>query len=254
MVSFGILLKSAKPGATILRCNGNIPNKAACLIKAKTYKITIFKIDVCQNNPFPEFRSTADYGGATCLNLFDNKKVNLNRNLKIELPSVREEYKGNYKYLSLILKNDFKVSGEYQSNGIFWKTGKESAKDVKKYKNNSGKAFELVESLKNWRGKNNINNKYCDNNGGTSSRCELNYNGNQLTAIGLSSDYVETSGENVKYMFFMIKLSPQINLDSTSEGFFNINYQKDLEVYGNGSLIQSISIAPFIFTANYSGN
>ena len=35
------------------------------------------------------------------------------------------------------------------------------------------------------------------------------------------------------------------NLNKNSKGYFNINWEKNLEVFGNGSIVKSISIAPF---------
>ena len=34
-----------------INCNGAIPRKNACLIRANSFKATIRRIDVCQRNP-----------------------------------------------------------------------------------------------------------------------------------------------------------------------------------------------------------
>ena len=238
---------------TILNCSGNIPKNTSCLIKASTYKINISRIDLCQTNPFPSFRSTADYIGSKCINLFDKKKTrqyDLTNNQKLNLPS-NIPIEGKYKYISMIFENKFSASGKYFAGNFFWKTSRKGPKIIIKEKNNVGKAYEFTTKLQNWRGKENINNKYCSNNGGTKSRCELKYNGFKLTGIGLGSDSIEQYGKGVKYMFYMSELSPEINLDKNSSGFIQLNYQKNLEVYGDGGSVRSISIAPFIIKATY---
>ena len=93
----------------------------------------------------------------------------------------------------------------------------------------------------------NIDNKYCSNNGGTFSRCDLNYNGYKLSAIGLGSDFMENYGNNTQYMFFLSELSPRFTISNDSSKSLELKYQKKLEVYGNGKSVKSISIAPFIF-------
>ena len=105
---------------------------------------------------------------------------------------------------------------------------------------------------KNTKSKNNKENDYCDNNGGTYSRCEIKYNGYQLTSIGLGSDFIESYGQKLPYMFYMntllspIKLKEAMNID-----FFLVD-NNSLEVYGDGQTIKSISIAPFIFKVNFN--
>ena len=50
-------------------------------------------------------------------------------------------------------------------------------------------------------------------------------------------------------MFFISELSPIVNLNTNSKGYFNIDFKKNLEVFGNKLAVQSISIAPFQFKA-----
>ena len=251
--SFSLLIKPVSAGITILNCSGDIPKNTSCLIKAKTYKVNILRIDLCQSNPFPSFRSTADYIGSKCINLFDknnsssyvlanNQKLNLPRNIDIG---------GSYKYITMIFENKFSASGKYYAGNFFWKTSRKGPKVIIKEKNNVGKAYEFKTKLQNWRGKENTNNKYCTNNGGTKSRCELNYNGFNLTGIGLGSDFIEQYGKGAKYMFYMSELVPGIVLNKNSLGSIQLNYQKNLEVYGDGGSVKSISIAPFIIKATY---
>ena len=237
---------------TILNCSGDIPKNNPCLIKANTYKVNILRIDLCQTNPFPSFRSTADYGGAMCINLFDKKvfgSYDLN-NQKLNLPR-NVDIGGKYKYISMIFENKFSASGKYLAGNFFWKTSRKGPKNVIKDKNNDGKPYEFTTKLQNWRGKDNTNNKYCSNNGGTKSRCELKYNGFNLTGIGLGSDFIEQYGKGAKYMFYMSELVPGIVLNKNSLGSIQLNYQKNLEVYGDGGSVKSISIAPFIIKATY---
>ena len=66
---------------------GIIPKKAACLIDASTYKVKISRIDICQKNPFPNYRITPDYGESNCINLLD-KKISKNYDLnKLKIPT-----------------------------------------------------------------------------------------------------------------------------------------------------------------------
>ncbi len=236
--------------ATILKCSGTIPKGTPCLIKASTYKVEVSKIYICKRNPFPNYRSTPDYGGSFCLNLIDNKSnsksINLSNNPTFKIPKSLN-IKGEYKYISLIFKNKFTISGKYKTEKNIWITDNKGPKNIIKTSNDklSPKAFN--EKLNNWRGINNVDNKYCDNDGGTFSRCDLNYNGNKLTAIGLDKDFVETFGDKVKYVFYNLELSPPIKIGEAEEEFIYIKYQKNLEVYGNGKDVKSISIGPFIF-------
>ena len=241
--------------ATILNCNNKIPKRTPCLIKASSYKVEIEKVDICSKNPFPDFRTTPDYAGSFCLSLYDKKnnsgKLNLTNDLKLEIPEKNIDNRV-YKYISIIFKNKFTVSGKFNSNESLWITGKKGPKNVFKAKDNFKVPEKFSEKLKNWRGLNNLDNKYCDNNGGTFSRCDLNYNGYKLTAIGLDENFIETYGEKTKFLFYNVELSPPISLKKEVKGNINIKYQRNLEVYGNGKDIKSISVAPLILRAFFT--
>ena len=43
-----------------------------------------------------------------------------------------------------------------------------------------------------------------------------------MSGIGLDSDFVETSGNNIKFIFFISELSPMINLNKDSKGYIDI--------------------------------
>ena len=45
-----------------------------------------------------------------------------------------------------------------------------------------------------------------------------------------------------------------INLNKDSNGYIDINFEKNLEVFGNGSEVTSISIAPFEFQTRFINN
>tara|TARA_B100000073_G_scaffold244986_1_gene205495 strand:+ start:768 stop:1583 length:816 start_codon:yes stop_codon:yes gene_type:complete len=246
---FFIWIKPAFSSITILNCSGEIPNKTPCLIEANQYKINISRVDICQENPFPNYSITPDYVGSKCINLLDKKilkKYDLN---KLEIPK-GINIQGEYKYISLIFENKFLVSGQYESGGYFWKTSSKGPTKVISTKDQNGKAEVFTSRLRNWRGKDNTDNKYCSNNGGTFSRCDLNYNGYKLSAIGLGPDFIENYGNNARYMFFLSELSPRFILTKDSSKYLELKYKKKLEVYGDGKSIQSISIAPFIFETN----
>ena len=159
-----------------------------------------------------------------------------------------------FQYISIILKNRFTVSGKYQSGENIWITNNKGPKNIIKLKENREFPKQFTEKLTNWRGANNVDNKYCNNNGGTPSRCDLNYNGNKLTAIGLDKDLIETSGDSIKYIFYNLELNPPINISPNNKSFIDIRYQRNLEVYGNGKDVKSISIAPIIFRVLYRQN
>lgn len=252
-----ILFGSNKPAyasATILNCTGEIPKKTACIIQASSYNVNIRRIDLCQKDPFPNYRITADFSGSKCITL-------LNRNLSIQNDLDREKKfyiskdlnfdEGDYKYIAVILRNNFIISGKYKSENYFWATSKEGPKEIIKSKSNISVPNKFSTKLINWRGEKNLDNKYCKNNGGTPSRCDLQYNGFKMTAIGLDSDFVETPGNKKKYLFFVSEISPVVNLNKNTEGYFIINFKKNLEVFGDGSEIKSISIAPFKFKGTF---
>ena len=247
---FGFWAQPAFSSITILNCSGEIPNKTPCLIEANQYKINISRIDICQENPFPNYKITPDYINSKCINLLDKrilKKYDLNQ---LEIPKELNT-EGEYKYISLILENKFLISGQYKSGGFFWKTSKKGPTNIITSGDQKSKPEVFVRRLKNWRGKENTDNKYCSNNGGTFSRCDLNYNGYKLSAIGLGSDFIENYGNNTKYMFFVSELSPRFIFSNDSSKYLELKYQKKLEVYGNGKSVKSISIAPFIFETKF---
>ena len=241
----------------ILPCTNEIPDKVACLIKASSYDIKISRIDICQDNPFPEFRTIPNFNGSKCITLFKNingitsKKIDLTQ-LKIDNSSNIKE--GIYKYLTLILKNEFTISGEFKGNNKRWITTKKGPKDILLAKDNLTSPSKFQEKLNNWRGKSNLDNKYCKNNGGTYSRCDIAYNGDKTSVIGVDANYIETYGNKAKYIFYIGELSPQINLKNNLNGYLSLKINKNLEVYGNGDFIKSISIAPFSFKATYQKN
>jgi len=266
-ISFLILLgvigiKGEQPvqsAATIIKCKGQIPNKTACLIKAKSIKINIYRVDLCKKNPFPNYRSSADYAGASCITLFNgNGKLyrgNFKKGTKYKLPEEGREIikTGSYNYLTIVFENSFKSSGEYKSGQTTWKTGGFNKKYNQRILNiNKGATIEYTSKLSNWRGKNNKENDYCDNNGGTYSRCEIKYNGYQLTSIGLGSNFIESYGPKLPYMFYMNTLLSPINIKEAMNMDFFLVDNNSLEVYGNGETVKSISIAPFIFKVNFN--
>tara|TARA_Y100001933_G_scaffold99267_1_gene99701 strand:- start:546 stop:1367 length:822 start_codon:yes stop_codon:yes gene_type:complete len=253
-VSF-IQMRQIYSSSTILNCSGDIPNGVPCIIKASSYKVEVDRIDICKNNPFINIRSTPDYGGSFCLNLFNkknnSKKINLSNNPIFKIPE-NQNIKGEFKYISVIFKNKFTVSGKYKSGKDIWITNNKGPKNIIKLASDKDIPKKFSEKLTNWRGSDNKDNKYCDNNGGTSSRCDLNYNGNKLTAIGLNKDYIESFGDKVKFVFYNLELSPPIKIVEGDKGFINIRYKKNLEVYGNGKDVKSISTAPIIFSARFN--
>ena len=240
----------------ILNCTGSIPKKTACIIKASSYDIKIRRIDICQKNPLPNYRSTPVFSGSKCINLINNKenseKLLKNQKFNISKNSIIEN--GNYRYISIMIENKFIVSGSYNANNYFWTTSKKGPKEIIQSKSKISNPDRFITKLTNWRGKENLDNKYCKNNGGTPSRCDLQYNGYEMSGIGLDSDFVETSGNKIKFMFFISELSPMINLNQDSKGYIDIDFKKNLEVFGNGSAVTSISIAPFEFQTRYINN
>ena len=102
----------------------------------------------------------------------------------------------------------FVVSGKYSTANSFWGTSEEGPKNIIQSQKNISNPDEFTTKLTNWRGKKNLDNKYCENNGGTQSRCDVQYNGYRMLGVGLDSDFVETSGKKTKYLFFMSELSP----------------------------------------------
>ena len=249
-----IINKPVYSSITILNCTGNVPKKTACIIKATSYDVKINRIDICQQDPFPNYQSTPNFSRSKCFNLLDSALSTQN-----DIDGIRKFYiskdlktkKGEYKYISVLLNNKFIVSGKYKTDNYFWATSKEGPKKVIQSESNISIPAKFTRKLTNWRGDKNIDNKYCENNGGTPSRCELLYNGFKMTGIGLDSDLIETSGNKTKYMFFVSELSPSVSLNEDSEGYLNIIWEKNLEVYGNGSVVKSISIAPFKFKTRF---
>ena len=254
--------KPVHSASTIIQCAGQIPNKTACLIKAKSIKANIYRVDLCKEIPFPNYRSSADYASAGCISLFnDNGKLyrgTFQKGNRYKLPAKGRDIikSGTYKYLTIVFENRFKSSGKYTSGKRTWTTtSKVDKKTNNKILNiNKDQQREFTSKLSNWRGLINKNNDYCDNNGGTYSRCEIKYNGYELTGIGLDNNFIESYGSNVSYMFYMNKLLSPIYLKEGMDLDFFLIDNNGLEVYGNGESVQSITIAPFIFKVTYIEN
>mgnify|MGYP003349035325 CR=1 FL=1 len=195
------------------------------IIKASSYNLKIRRIDICQKNPLPNYKITPDFSGSKCINLtnstLDSENLfNTNQKYSILKNSIIEN--GNYRYISIMIKNKFIVSGSYNANDYFWSTSKKGPKEIIQSKSKISNPNRFTTKLINWRGRENLDNKYCNNNGGTFSRCDLQYNGYEMSGIGLDSDLVETSGNKIKFMFFISELSPMINLNQESKGYIDI--------------------------------
>ena len=67
----GIWNQPVNSSSNIIKCRGQIPDKTACLIEPSSYKIDTLRLDICQKNPSPDYRSSADYAGAGCVSLFN---------------------------------------------------------------------------------------------------------------------------------------------------------------------------------------
>ena len=257
IIGYLILLiwNSNKPiysSTRILNCTGSIPKKTACIIKANSFKVKFRRIDLCQKNPLPNYKSKPDFSLAKCINLLDNQTTAKNLfNAKFFISKDLNIDNGNYRYISIIIENNFIISGSYNANNYFWATSKKGPKTIIQSKSKISTPDEFTTKLINWRGKENKDNKYCQNNGGTASRCDLQYNGYEMSGIALDSDFIETSANKIKFMFFISELSPMINLNQDSKGYIKINFKKNLEVFGDGSAIKSISIAPFEFETKF---
>ena len=251
--------RTVRPSINILNCIGDIPNKNPCLIKAHTYKVDIKRIDICKKNPFPKSFNSPDFIRGECINLYDNlksnfKSLNLDEMSKFDISEANETLiqNGEFKFISMILKNKFVLSGKYSHKGILYKTGSKGPMDIIIVNDKDKIPEKFTERFTNWRGKNNKDNKYCDG-GGTFSRCDLSYNGFKIAAVGLNSELNEIYGNKTKFLYYSSELFPPINLKD-SKGFIDIQYIRNLEVYGDGNVLKSISIAPFLFKANYSDN
>ena len=103
----------------------------------------------------------------------------------------------------------------------------------------------------NWRGSSDLDNDYCENNGGTNSRCELNYNGTRITAVFTDSNLNATSGSSVSRAVYVAELTQPIEINASSQGTFQVACDADLEVVGNGVQVTSLFGNPFIFSASF---
>tara|TARA_Y100001968_G_scaffold69283_1_gene60389 strand:+ start:1081 stop:1929 length:849 start_codon:yes stop_codon:yes gene_type:complete len=256
------LNQSAYSAGTILNCKGQIPNKISCLISPSLFKVAIYRIDLCKENPFPNYRSSADYGGSGCISLFNNNgrlfnrlfRENFTGGKKHKIPRRKNEgiEPGLYNYLTIVFKNSFISSGKYSDGERTWMTGGVNKKTKQPIlKINEGSPVKYKTKLTNWRGTKDLDNDYCENNGGTSARCEIKYNGQELTVIGLGDNKIEAHGAQLPYVFYMNKLLSPLDLEKDLTADFYLNSNTGLEVFGDGSRVKSITIAPFMFKATY---
>ena len=258
---FSSLSQPALSGTTVSECTGEIPDETVCLIEPTSYKISTYRVDLCQTDPFPSTSTSADYSGAGCITLFNGNGTlyegQLANNANFTLPSTGREtmQPGTYNYLTLVINNNFTSSGKYTSGDTTWRTMGDNEEDLS---TTSGDPVEWSVSLTNWRGSADQDNDYCDNNGGTASRCEVNYNGYELVAVGLGNNFVETSGGDMSYLFYSAELANPITLKSNSDGYIDITVDVGLEVYGedsgDGLTVRTIALSPFIFQASYSSD
>ena len=132
-----------------------------------SFKANVKRIDICQKNPLPNYKRKPDFIGGNCVNLLNSKvtaKNLLNTNQKYDIPKSLSIENGNYRYISIIIENKFFVSGAYSANNFFWTTSKKGPKDIIQSKSKISNPNEFTTKLKNWRGKENLDNKYCKNN------------------------------------------------------------------------------------------
>ena len=254
--------QSAYSAGTILECKGQIPNRTSCLISPSFFKTSIYRIDLCEENPFPNSRISADYAGSGCISLFNHNGRLFNRlfrenfigDKKYKIPRRKNEIikPGLYNYLTIVFKNSFISSGKYSDGTTIWMTGGVNKKNKQPIlKKNEGSPIKYQTKLTNWRGANDLDNDYCENSGGTYSRCDVKYNGQELTVIGLGDNRIEGYGSQFPYVFYMKRLLSPLDLEKDLVADFYLKSNTGLEIYGDGNSVKSISIAPFIFKTTY---
>lgn len=238
---------------TVNDCSGSIPN-GKCLSPATSYKVRIHQVNICPKDPIPSGSSSPDF--SDCITLFKASGSPYTGDVasgkSFSLPKEgmdKVANAGTYTHISLVFGNVISSSGTYSSGGTTWRTLNTSSAP---WVSTSAGAAELNDQVgSNWRGSGDNDNSYCENNGGTQSRCELNYNGTQITAVFADSNLNATSGSSVSRAIYVAELSNSIKITGSSKGSFRVACDADLEVVGDGVQVTDMFGNPFIFSASF---
>ncbi len=231
-----------------------------CLIEPESYEVSIYRVELCQNDPFPSTSNQADFAAGKCITLFNGganaHKGDLANEGSYNLPSTGAENitSGTYNHISMILKNEFSSSGSYTFGGTTWKTNGEvdeepfvtTDENVSPIKQNEV----FLTSDYGWRGDDDSDNDYCLN-GATAARCDASYNGYEVTGIGVDATYQSSYGSGLEYIYYRAELQTPVTLLANASGFIDVTVDNSYELFADGTTVRGMFIAPFIFQAEF---
>jgi len=233
-------------------CTGSIPVDDSCLVNPTSYEVDIYKVLICQNDPFPSNANKANL--SSCMKLFESNNPytgQLAQN-QFTLPSTgRDQIKeGQYSYVAVVFSNVLTGAGSYTSGGKTYRTTGNGSITT-----DPGDPVKHGETFTGWRGEFDDDNDYCRN-GATQSRCETDFNNYQVTGIITDSSLNSVSGNSASRLFYLAELTSPFTLSKSSSGSIEINVDNAYELNGSfdGSSVDSMAIAPFVFQPTFVNN
>ena len=268
-------------------------NSGFCAITPKVFNIELYRAELCINNPMPTGTTTPNYDSSGCITLFDGKgkssTEDIGNNQTASLPS--SEFKivpGTYRYFNLVLGSNFRASASHTYNGITYRTSGKTetyiyegveTSDTTNVTSTAGKPVVTDRffgtgdnySIHGWRSKYGDPKTeepyaYCQNNGGTKTRCDFSfyYRDNSLTVynvtaiigvVGRDGSFTEEVSGNSNALFYQNELIEPITLFADSSGFFDIGIKANISVQSNDAEneVMQLNASPISFDMKFIG-
>ena len=249
----------AYPNA-VSTCTGSIPaGDDRCLVDPTSYELDIYKVFICTSDPFPAAATAADL--SSCMSLFnsDSPYTGQLANNTFTLPNtgMEEKVNGSYTHTAVVFSNVFKGSASYTSGGTTYRTKEFVEGEGGNVTNEPGVPVKATETITNWRGESGEggDNPYCKD-GATVSRCEADYNNYKVTGIITDSSLNAVSDASASRLFYLAELTSPFILTDSSSGSIEITVDSNYELSGNeeGTVVESMAIAPFVFQPTFVSN
>ena len=243
---------------TVNECTGSIPSgDDTCLVDPTSYELDIYRVYICTSDPFPASATEANL--SSCMTLFKNDSNPYTgqlakNNFTLPTTGMEEKINGSYTHTAVVFKNVFTGAGTYSSGGNTYRTVNNPGGG--NVTTDAGNPEKVNETITNWRGENgDSNNDYCKD-GATESRCEADFNNYKVTGIITDSSLNAVSGGSATRLFYLAELTSPFTLTESTSGSIEITVDNNYELHGNdaGTVVEAMTIAPFVFQPTFVSN
>ena len=246
---------------TVEKCEtGQIPTAAkGCLIDPISYKLDLYRVYICREDPFPASATKANLDVCMALFIDNNNPYTAefaNNSFTLPKTGMDEIVNGSYSHVAVVFENIFRGKGSYTVGGTTYKTLKSFTEEGTNVSTTLDAPQTTIDELKSWRGSDgNSDNPYCKD-GATVSRCETDFNGYKVTGIITDSSFNAVWGDTSARLFYLAKLTNPFTLNKNSSGSIEITVENNYEVGGNneGTEVRNMNISPFVFQPTYLSN